>query len=320
MAMRETYTSNLYVNVDPPDISIKVYVVPLKSGIPEYMVLQEIKRLVDINKREAYMSVVTHGKLYTSSISIIKELGKYIQGRPNVTIITNNTDEYAKVIGNLTYRSLDLFFQSKGFRAIPSKAEKGKRIYYKKDDPYFVLEIRKPEATFKAIRGLNPKVYANIPGKLQLFFIPDGSHIIEVHDWNAFVDEKIKVKQKYLRELNEKDKIYSKVFKLKKVKDNIALIDDLIYNKTLEAPLENIYVPANTHVLHKFEVLKDLQAFTSFRENENMTEYKFLERALSSLLPNIETFSLKIGLTEVTFHRVLFVMEDDNNEHNNRTE
>lgn len=58
----------------------------------------------------------------------------------------------------------------------------------------FVLELDKGFAKFKAIRGLMPKIYANAPGIVYLFLVPDGSHIVEVQDWTAFIGEEVKIK------------------------------------------------------------------------------------------------------------------------------
>ena len=171
---------------------------------------------------------------------------------------------------------------------------------------------------FKAIRGLTPKVYAgNVPGLLYLFFIPDGSHIVEVHDWKKFIGEEIKVKGTYLQELIKKHVRCSKFFKLKEVKGENAIIEDIIFNFELTVPLNQIYAPANTRLLYKFDVLKVLQGFTSFRINSGggeTTEYKFLEKALEEFLTNKEIFQLKIGLTNVIFHKVKFGLGEPHNE------
>ena len=276
------------------------------------MVWREINKLVSSGFREAYLSVVTHGKLYTSSHLVINKLGNYVEEKTaQVITITNDNEEHSKVIGGLTYRSFDLFLRNGGFMTIASKAEKGKRIYYR-DDPIFALKVEKNIATFKAIRGLMPKIYANVPGTIYLFFIPDGSHVIEVNDWNAFIGgEEVKIKRGYLEELDKRGIKYSKVFKFENLEDNNAIVTDIIFNSTLKVPLSEVYIPANTRLLHKFDVLETLQAFTSFRENKEMTEYKFLEIALEKILPNKEEFTLKVGLTDIVFHRMSFKLEEE---------
>ena len=295
----------------PKPIAIEVYVAYLRKGILEYMVWREINKLVSSGLKEAYLSVVTHGKLYTSSHSTINKLSNYIEEKTaQVITITNDNEEHSKVIGGLTYRSLDLFLRNRGFMTIASKAEKGKRIYYK-DDPIFVSKVKKSIATFKAIRGLMPKIYANVPGTIYLFFVPDGSHVIEVHDWNAFIGEEVKIKRGYLEELDKRGVKYSKVFKLENLEGNNAIITDIILNSTLKVPLSEVYIPANTKLLHKFGVLETLQAFTSFREKKEMTEYKFLEIALEKILPDKEEFTLKVGLTDIVFHRMSFKLEEE---------
>ncbi|MEB3779053.1 MAG: hypothetical protein GSR85_02305 [Desulfurococcales archaeon] len=310
--MLKTYNSNLYKNVIPEPIAIKVYVAYLRKEILEYMVWREINKLVSSGLKEAYLSVVTHGKLYTSSHHTINKLSNFIGERSvKVVTITNDNEEHSKIIGRLTYRSLDLFLRSRGFMTITSKAEKGKRIYYK-DDPIFVLKVKKRKiATFKAIRGLMPKIYANVPGTIYLFFVPDGSHVIEVHDWNAFMGEEVKIKRGYLEELDKRGMSYSKIFKLENLEDNNAIVTDAILNVTLKVPLSEVYVPANTRLLHKFGVSETLQAFTSFRERKEMTEYRFLEIVLEKILPDKEEFTLKVGLTDVVFHRVSFRLEEE---------
>ena len=291
----------------PKPITIEVYVACLRKGILEYTVWREISKLVSSGLNEAYLSVVTHGKLYTSSHFTINRLSNFIEERTTQVItITNDNEEHSKVIGGLTYRSLDLFLRSRGFMTVASKAEKGKRVYYKEDDPIFVLKVKKNNATFKAIRGLMPKIYASVPGTIYLFFVPDGSHVIEVHDWNAFIGEEVKIKRGYLEELDKRGVRYSKVFKLENLEDNGAIVTDVILNSTLKVPLSEVYVPANTRLLHKFGVLETLQAFTSFRERKEMTEYKFLEIVLEKILPDKEEFTLKVGLTDIVFHRVSF--------------
>ena len=281
----------------------------------EYMVWREINRLVSLGFKEAYLSVVTHGKLYTSSHLTINKLSDYIEEKTaQVITITNDNEEHSKVVGGLTYRSLDLFLRNRGLTTIASKAEKGKRIYYKDDNPIFVLKVEKNIATFKAIRGLMPKIYANVPGTIYLFSIPDGSHVIEVHHWNAFIGEEVKIKRSYLEELDKDGIRYSKVFKLEKVENSNAVVIDVIFNNTLRVPLSEVYIPASTRLLHKFGVLETLQAFTSFRERKGMTEYKFLEIALESILPNKEEFTLKVGLTNVVFHKMLFELEEKQGE------
>ncbi len=309
----ETYNSNLYKNISPEPITIEVYVAHLKRE--EYMVWREINKLVSSGFREAYLSVVTHGKLYTSSRPVINKLDNYVEEKTaQVITITNDNEEHSKVIGGLTYRSLDLFLRNREFMTIASKSEKGKRIYYR-DDSTFVLKVKKNIATFKAIRGLMPKIYANVPGTIYLFFIPDGSHVIEVNDWNAFISkfigEEVKIKQSYLEEPDKRGVRYSKVFKLENLKNNNAIVTDVILNSTLKVPLSEVYVPANTRLLHKFGVLETLQAFTSFRENKEMTEYKFLEIALEKILPNKEKFTLKVGLTDIVFYRMSFKLEEE---------
>lgn len=272
----------------------------------------EISKLVSSEPKEVYLSSITHGRLYTSSPSIIDKLDKFIKKETVKTVtITNDSEEHSKVIGELTYRSLDLLLRSRGFMTIASKVEKGKRIYYKEGDPIFVLEIKKDIATFKAIRGLMPKVYANVSGTIYLFLVPDGSHVIEIYDWNAFKGEEVKIKRDYLKELEKGGKSCSMVFELKDLKDDNAKVTDVILRRTLEVPLNEVYVPANVRLLRKFGVLETLQAFTSFRERKEMSEYKFLEAVLEKILPNKEEFTLKVGLTDVVFHRMSFELEEE---------
>ena len=183
--------------------------------------------------------------------------------------------------------------------------EKYKRIYYK-EDPFFVFELEKNIATFKAIRGLTPKIYANIPGRIYLFFIPEGSHTIEVRDWTVFKGEEIRIKQRYLRRLEEENIRYSRVFRLNKIKDSSAIVVDTVLNNEIEVPLSEVYIPASTRLLRNFGVFDDLYAFTSFKEAKEMTEFRFLERALQVLLPNSREFTVRIGLTDTVFRRVLF--------------
>lgn len=315
----EVYKSNLYENADPKPIKVKVYVARLRDEIAEYILWREIKGLVRSGLKEAHMSVVTHGKLYTTSLAVINQLSSYIKKDTlKLITITNDNEEHSKVIGGLAYRSLDLSLLERGFTSIASRTEKGKRVYYKPGDPLFVLDIKRNVATFRAIRGLMPKIYAgNVPGILYLFFVPDGAHFVEVHDWNAFVGEEIKIKQNYLRKLDKEGIKYSKVFRLESIKDDNAIVIDSILNNKLIVPLDNIYVPANVKLLHRFGVLGTLQAFTSFRlyslgkdEVSEMTEYKFLEMALGEILPNKEKFTLRIGLTKITFHRLTFKLEE----------
>jgi len=306
------YSSNLYKNVEPEPVAIEVYVARLMKGILEYTVWREINKLVSSGFGEAYLSIVTHGKLYSSSHFVINRLSNLIEERSvQVVTITNDNEEHSKVIGGLTYRSLDLFLRSRGFRSIASKAEKGKRIYYKEADPIFVLEVKKSAATFKAIRGLMPKIYANVLGIIYLFFVPDGSHIIEVHDWNAFIGEKVKIKRSYLEELNKRGIKYPNVFRLENLEYDSAIVTNEILDSKLKVPLSEVYVPANTRLLCRFDVLETLQAFTSFRERKEMAEYKFLETALEKILPYKEEFTLKVGLTDTVFHRVLFRLEEE---------
>jgi len=296
----------------PESIAIEVYVACLKKGVLEYIVWREINKLVSSGLNEAYLSTLTHGKLYTSSHSVINKLSDFVEERTvHIATITNDNEEHSKVIGGLTYRSLDLFLRSKGFMTIASKVEKGKRIYYKEDDPVFVLKVKKNFATFKAIRGLMPKIYANVPGIIYLFFVPDGSHIIEVHDWNAFMGEKVKMKRSYLEELNKKGIKYPNVFRLESLEYNNAIVTNEILDSKLKVPLSEVYVPANTRLLHKFGMSESLQAFTSFRESKEMTEYKFLETTLEKILPDEEEFTLKVGLTDIVFHRVSFRLEEE---------
>jgi len=296
----------------PESITIEVYVAFLRKGVLEYTVWRKINELVSSGLNEAYLSTPTHGKLYTSSHSVINKLSDFIEeGTVHVAAITNDNEEHSKVIGGLAYRSLDLFLRSKGFTTITSKAEKNKRIYYKEDDPVFVLKVKKNFATFKAIRGLMPKIYANVPGIIYLFFVPDGSHMIEVHDWNAFIGEEVKLKRSYLEELNKNGIRYPSVFKLENLEYNNAIVTNEILDGKLKVPLSKVYIPANTRLLCKFDVLETLQAFTSFRERKGMAEYKFLETALEKILPDKEEFTLKVGLTDIVFHRVSFRLEEE---------
>lgn len=309
--MPKTYNSNLYKNIMPEPIAIKVYVAHLRRGVSEDEVWRGINKLVSSGLKDAYLSVITHGKLYTSSHLVINKLGDYIEEKTaQVTTITNDNEEHSKVIGGLAYRSLDLFLRNRGLTTIPSKAEKGKRIYYI-DNNVFLSKAEKNVAVFKAIRGLMPKVYANVPGTIYLFFVPDGSYVIEVREWNAFIGEEVRIKRGYLEKLDKVGVRYSKVFKLKSVEGNNAIVTDIILNNTLNVPLSEVYVPASTRLLHRFGVLEVLQAFTSFREKEEMAEYKFLEIALENILPNKEEFTLKVGLTDVVFHRMTFEIEEE---------
>ncbi|MGB9959867.1 MAG: hypothetical protein ACPLKQ_05040 [Candidatus Bathyarchaeales archaeon] len=315
--MNEIYCSNLYTNVSPKPFAVRVHVAHLKKGILEYDVRRKITDLFSSDFKEAYMSIITHGKLYTSFPSVMEKLNDFIDAKTDQTIaITNINDEYSKVIGGLIYRSLDLFLHSRGFIMIDARMEKGKRICYNIEDPFFVLKIKGNIAVFKAIRGLMPKVYANVPEKIYLFFVPDGKHVIEVLDWKAFKGEEVKIRLHYLEELDKKNITYSKVFKLEDISNNDAEIMDAILNNKLKVPLNNIYVPASARILSKFGVLEDLQAFTSFREKiekegatKEMTEYKFLEKALEKLLPDKNEFTLRVGLTDLIFRRVSFRRE-----------
>jgi len=304
------------MNKSPRPITVKVHVAPLEHGVLEHIVWNEIRKLVSSGHEEAYLSVITHGKLYTVSRSVINKLSEHVDvGNERTIFITNDNEEGAKVIGRLTYRSLDMFFRNKGFITIASRVEKGKKVYYGPNDPTFTLEIKKKEATFRAIRGLMPKVYAgNIPGIVYLFFVPEGSHVIEVHDWKAFIGAEVKIMKAYLEELDRKNIRYSKVFMLEKVEEYDAIVNDLILNSRLRIPLTQIYIPAETKLLHNFGVLETLQAFTSFRQrnfiNGEDTEYRFLERALEKILPSKDEFTLKIGLTDVIFRRVMFRLRE----------
>ena len=278
--------------------------------------MEEIKKLVSSGLEEANLSILTHGKLYTISSEVIVKLRNFIDKKSEqINIITNDNEEHSKVIGGLTYRSLDLFLHKNGFKTIASKLEKGKRIYYKQDDPCFVFEVERDFAVFKAIRGLMPKVHADIPHSIYLFFVTDGSHIIEVKDWKRFAGEQVKIRLGYLEEQKKKQNIpnnisHSDIFKLESVEDNNANINDVTSNTNLFVPLSEIYVPATTRLLRKFDVFKQLLTFTSFREDENKAEYKFLEKALEKILPNSkEEFTLRVGLTDVVFSRVPFELE-----------
>ena len=300
----------MYKNVKP--IKIKVFVANLRKGVLEHIVSREIKKLASSGLEEAYLYTVTHGKLYTISSEVIDKLSGFIDEKTKQVItIPNNNEEHSneeslKVIGRLTYQSLDLFLHKNGFKTIPSKLERGKRVYYKEAEPFFVYEPKNDLAVFKAIRGLMPKVYVDIPISIYLFFVPDGSYIVEVKDWKKLVGEQVKIRRRYLEEQNMTNINYSKVFMLKDVKDNNAIIIDETFKTELKVPLSEIYVPANTTVLSKFGVFKQLLAFTSFRDYENKAEYKFLEKALEIILPNKEEFTLRIGLTDVVFRRIEF--------------
>lgn len=312
--MMRIYTSNLYRNANPEPIIIEVYVAPLKKGIAEYTVWKKIKELASSGLAEVYLSVVTHGKLYAGSKIVIDELTDYIaENMSQVIKITNDNEEHSKVIGLLIYRSIDNFFRNRNFKTTRILEDgKEKRVYYKDDDPTFVLNIKEDMATFRAIRGLTPKVYAgNVPGITYLFFVPEGKHFIEAHNWVPFVGEEIKIKRRYLEELEKRNISYSKVFQLKEVKGNNAIVSDKFLNRTIEVPLDEIYIPATTGLLDKFGVFEALQAFTSFKEEDKgITEYKFLEIALGKILPSKEEFTLKVGLTDITFRRIYFGLEE----------
>ena len=305
--MVEIYSSNLYKSTNPSPFRISVYIAPLKSNVQEHIVRRRLTELFHRTTNVAYNAVVTHGKLYSVSLNIIEELSEFvIKNKLERVTITNDNEEHSKVIGGLLYRSLDLFFYERGFITMASKIEKGKRIFYK-NDPLFIREVRKREATFKAIRGLRPKIYAgSVPDLVYIFLTPEGTHVVEVSNWRAFLNQQVKIKKKHLKELASRGINYSRIFKLVDIKTDQALVRDLYYGKSFEVSLDEIYIPATTKLLNKFNVLQNLQAFTSFRETQEMTEYRFLDKALNEALSNAEAFTLKVGLTDVTFRRIYF--------------
>jgi len=305
--MTEIYFSNLYRNIDPVPIRISVFVTPLKNNVQEHIVQKRLTEMFHQMFDVTCNAVVTHGKLYAVSLNVIEELNEFIvKNKLKQIMVTTDNEEHSKVIGRLLYRSLDLFFYERGFVTIGSKIEKGKRIFYK-NKPIFVREVRTHDAIFRAVRGLRPKIYAGaVPGFAYIFLTPEGAHIIEVNEWEAFLGQQVKIKRNYLKELTNRGINYSNIFKLEDIITNIALVKDLYYDKLLKVPLNQIYVPATTKLLSKFNVLDSLQAFTSFRESEQMTEYGFLDNALNEALVDAQSFKLEVGPTDVTFCRIYF--------------
>lgn len=108
----ENYYSNLYKNEVPLPIKINVHIAYLKRNVLEHVVWKEINKLVSSGLKEASLSIVTHGKLYTSFEFIIHELNEYVESNSvHMSTISNYNEEYSKVVGGLIYRSLNFFFK-----------------------------------------------------------------------------------------------------------------------------------------------------------------------------------------------------------------
>ena len=299
-----TYCSNLYVNKNPMPIKVEVYMAPLKEGVSEVYIRKLLKRM----KIDHY--IVTHKKVYTTDETIFQDLNNFVKTKEvKLVTISNDNDEHSKVIGSLTYSSLSELFRSRGFVSISSKKENYRKVYYIPNNKLFEDKVEKEYATFRGIRGLMPRVYAgNVKGHIYIFFMSEGSYMIDVGNWEKFLKEEVKIRKRYIK----KHKLnLSKHLILEKLLENEkAQIKDVVNNISIEVPLSEIYIPASTPILNKHDVLKYLYRFTSYKDDDTKTEYNFIESSLNKIFShNTDNFSLKIGLTEVLFEKMLFKAE-----------
>ncbi|MCD6241708.1 hypothetical protein J7K27_09430 [Candidatus Bathyarchaeota archaeon] len=299
MPKYRTFESNMFLSIAPNFNDFRCFKAKIKKGIHEFEVIDLIKKL----QLKQGPATVYGGEVYFIDEALFNELSGILDDNYQPVTVDNRLPSGARIIGSLIYQLLDIYFSKKGATIVTSAKEKGKKIYYVKDDPLFVVkkEIEDYAVTCIAVRGLRAKLYAgSVPGKVLLFLVPEGKYEIEAQNLEKWVGRTV-----WIRRKNRKTQTIpniSRYTKLSKIEGDEAIINDEITGKSLKVPLNWIKIPVTSSVLSELSIYEDFLDFTSFVDKG---EFTFLKEALDkfeiSQEINLEYKDLNVRLVRYFF-------------------
>ena len=293
---REYYSSNMFITVEPDFEKFRCF--RIKLNVSEIDAKKTLKHLnVKIPVTIAQNAAFFLDDNIPDTFSFVDK-----ESAEKITI-SNTTGINAKIIGNLLYQLFDLYFKEIDVIYLIGK---NKKIHYAEDNSLFTLikEDREREAKYIAFRGLKLKMEAGrIPGKIIVFFIPDGSYDIQTGNFDKWIGMHVRVNFKECKEIEGIEEEITRNTIIKGTKNNEVIIKDAIRNKEYLIPDKCIKINANSMNLSKLGVYNKFLRFTSFQD---IGEFNFLEKAFDCF--NIgEHFNLEYGNLKIKFNRAKFL-------------
>ncbi len=301
------YASNAYLSYLPDFENFECLMADLTN---EYEANRMLKRLRSSGKEEALPAVIDSRKIYFVDELLTEHLNCIHKNSVSTIKLSNTTQREIRIVGRLVYGIMDYSLQ-KDYKTsyILSQKEYMKRVVFKDDSDLFVKVVQDQDrkAQYVARRGLRVKVHAGIfPGKILVFFTPEGSHEIKVFDYSGWINKPVKVKSiKYKQELGLSDNLLVKSIR----EDGKVVVYDQTNNKEYLFDSNQIYIPASSRILAEVGVFDELLRFTSFQD---MGEDIFLEKALNDIFGKGEEISLKYkNRVNIKLNKIMFKISED---------
>jgi len=303
----EEYVSNAYLSYLPDFEKFECLMADLTT---EYEAKKLLKKLRSTGKEEALPAVIDSRKIYFVDELLTEHLNCIQKNSVSTVKLSNTAQREIRIIGGLVYGIMDYSLQ-KDYKTsyILSQKEYMKRVVFKDDSDLFVKVIQDQDrkSQYIARRGLRVKVHAGVfPGRILVFFTPEGSYEIKVFDYSAWINKPVRIKSiKYKQDLG-----ISKNLLVKNVREYGKIVAyDQTNGKEYFFDPDQIYIPASPRILAEVGVFDELLRFTSFQD---MGEDTFLEKALNNIFGKKEEILLKYkNHVSIRLKKIIFKISED---------